>query len=89
MKASSGTYVKLQTLYKEKARKDAKEVLNSAQTTPGGELVKSSEVDIFCKNARFVTLINAKPSALDLGEIYGTSTVVTRNTLLPTARGRF
>ncbi|KAI3323565.1 hypothetical protein HD806DRAFT_544292 [Xylariaceae sp. AK1471] len=70
MKAQSSVYVKLQSLYKRKARKDAQEVLESVRASVGGEHVDPAEVDLFCKNARFVKLINAKPRGLDLGQIF-------------------
>ncbi|KAI0817784.1 hypothetical protein GGR55DRAFT_673614 [Xylaria sp. FL0064] len=72
MKAQSSVYVKLQSLYKEKARKDAREVLESVRESAGGEHVDETEVDLFCKNARFVKLINAKPRGSDLGQIFDT-----------------
>ncbi|KAI1307812.1 hypothetical protein F5Y03DRAFT_117182 [Xylaria venustula] len=70
MKAQSSVYVKLQSLYKEKARRDAREVLEIVKASPGGEHVDQTEVDLFCKNARFVKLINAKPGGSDLGQIF-------------------
>ncbi|KAI1383604.1 uncharacterized protein F4822DRAFT_434718 [Hypoxylon trugodes] len=70
MKAQSSVYVKLQSIYKEKARKDVQEVLNTARAIPGGKDVDPAEVDLFCKNARFVKLINATPKKADLDEIY-------------------
>ncbi|KAI0506130.1 hypothetical protein F5B22DRAFT_479533 [Xylaria bambusicola] len=70
MKAQSSVYVKLQGLYKEKARKDAREVLESVRASVGGEHIDQAEVDLFCKNARFVKLINAKPRLSDLGLIF-------------------
>jgi amyloid beta precursor protein binding protein 1 len=73
MKAQSSVYVKLQNLYKGKARKDAQEVLETVRANVGGEQVNPTEVDLFCKNARFVKLINAKPKELDLGQIFGMS----------------
>ncbi|KAJ2980227.1 hypothetical protein NUW58_g7004 [Xylaria curta] len=72
MKAQSNVYVKLQSIYKEKARRDAREVLESARQIDGGEHVDPAEVDLFCKNARFVKLINAKPRDSDLGQIFDT-----------------
>jgi amyloid beta precursor protein binding protein 1 len=59
MKAQSKVYIKLQNIYKAKARKDAAEILEIAQAAPGGERVDPAEVDLFCKNAAFVKLINA------------------------------
>ncbi|KAH6856500.1 hypothetical protein B0I37DRAFT_77189 [Chaetomium sp. MPI-CAGE-AT-0009] len=59
MKAQSKVYIQLQGIYKAKARKDAAKVLQIVQTSPGGENVNPAEVDLFCKNAAFVKLINA------------------------------
>ncbi|KAI0889600.1 uncharacterized protein GGS22DRAFT_1678 [Annulohypoxylon maeteangense] len=72
MKAQSSVYVKLQSIYKEKARKDAHEVLETARAISGGKDVDPAEVDLFCKNARFVKLINATPTRADLDEVYET-----------------
>ncbi|KAI0203862.1 hypothetical protein F4808DRAFT_390659 [Astrocystis sublimbata] len=70
MKAQSSVYVKLQRLYKEKARKDARDVLGLVQQMDGGKHVDPTEVDLFCKNARFVKLINSNPTEPDLGQIF-------------------
>ncbi|EGS21524.1 nedd8-activating enzyme E1 regulatory subunit-like protein [Thermochaetoides thermophila DSM 1495] len=59
MKAQSKVYVQLQNLYKEKARKDAAEVLETVRAMPGGQDIDPAEVELFCKNAAFVRLINA------------------------------
>jgi len=59
MKAQSKVYIRLQNIYKAKARKDAAEILQIVQAAPGGEQVDPAEVDLFCKNAAFVKLINA------------------------------
>ncbi|KAK4238178.1 hypothetical protein C8A03DRAFT_15330 [Achaetomium macrosporum] len=59
MKAQSKVYIRLQNIYKDKARKDAAEILQTVQAAPGGERVDPAEVDLFCKNAAFVKLINA------------------------------
>lgn len=61
MKAQSKVYVQLQNIYKAKARKDAAEVLQTAQAIAGtGREVDPAEVDLFCKNAAFVKLINVE-----------------------------
>ncbi|KAK6067770.1 Nedd8-activating enzyme E1 regulatory subunit (ThiF family protein) [Seiridium cupressi] len=73
MKALSKVYVKLQGIYKAKARKDAHEVLEIARATPGGENVDPAEVDMFCKNASFVKLVNATDDGRDLLKVYGKS----------------
>lgn len=59
MKAQSKIYVQLQNIYKTKARQDAAEVLEMVQSSPGGEGVDPAEVELFCKNAAFVKLINS------------------------------
>lgn len=59
MKAQSKVYIQLQNIYKAKARKDAAEILETVQATAGGQTIDPAEVDLFCKNAAFVKLINA------------------------------
>lgn len=59
MKAESNVYIQLQNIYKTKARQDASEVLATVKATPGGEGIDAAEVDLFCANARFATLVNA------------------------------
>lgn len=73
MKAQSSVYVKLQGLYKSKARKDAQEVFETVKILPGGEHTEFAEVELFCKNARFVKLINASGSKRDIREVFGKS----------------
>src|SRR4051812_8753720 len=58
MKAQSKVYIQLQSIYKAKARQDVAEVLEMVRQTPGGEDVDPGEVELFCKNAAFVKLIN-------------------------------
>ncbi|KAK7748893.1 hypothetical protein SLS53_000917 [Cytospora paraplurivora] len=59
MKAQSKVYIQLQGIYKAKARQDVAEVLETVRHTPGGEDIDAGEVELFCKNAAFVKLINA------------------------------
>lgn len=59
MKAQSKVYVQLQNIYKAKARQDAAEVLEAAQAIAPGRHIDAAEVELFCKNAPFVKLINA------------------------------
>lgn len=59
MKAQPATYVKLQKIYKAKARQDAEEVLRIARAMDGGDQIDLEEVELFCTNARFVKLINS------------------------------
>lgn len=62
MKAQSDVYIKLQNLYKAKARQDASEVLATVRNMAGGEHIDAEEVELFCTNARFVKLINGADS---------------------------
>ncbi|KAK0714953.1 nedd8-activating enzyme E1 regulatory subunit-like protein [Lasiosphaeris hirsuta] len=59
MKAQSKVYIQLQNIYKTKARQDAAEVLVTAQALEPGRHFDLAEVELFCKNAPFVKLINA------------------------------
>ncbi|KAH8879467.1 hypothetical protein GQ53DRAFT_39284 [Thozetella sp. PMI_491] len=63
MKAESSVYVALQNIYKSKARRDAAEVLQLAQQAAGGQEIDPAEVDLFCKNAAFVKLVNTRTEA--------------------------
>ena len=73
MKAQSKVYIQLQSIYKSKARKDAAEVLEAVQAAPGGKDIDAAEVELFCKNAAFVKLINAtEPGENRLGKVFGT-----------------
>ncbi|KAH8678621.1 hypothetical protein BGZ60DRAFT_370988 [Tricladium varicosporioides] len=70
MKAQSTVYVKLQNIYKAKARKDVAEVLETVRAHPSGKEVESTEVEIFCKNAAFIKLIrDTKSAPVDLQEL--------------------
>lgn len=59
MKAKSGVYIQLQNIYKKKARESVADILQRVRATPGGEHVDPAEVELFCKNAAHVKLINA------------------------------
>ncbi|KND91390.1 NEDD8-activating enzyme E1 regulatory subunit [Tolypocladium ophioglossoides CBS 100239] len=59
MKAQSNIYIQLQNIYKDKARRDAQEVLATARAMAGGDQVDPAEVELFCTNARFIKLVNA------------------------------
>ena len=65
MKAQSKVYVQLQNIYKAKARKDVAEVLGIVQAAPGGGDVDPAGVELFCKNAAFIKLINAAGQSTD------------------------
>ncbi|KAL6412353.1 hypothetical protein AUP68_04738 [Ilyonectria robusta] len=76
MKAQSSVYIKLQNIYKEKARQDVRQVLDSAHGIPGGEEIDSSEVELFCKNARFIKLINSEEgNAVRVDQVVGESII--------------
>jgi amyloid beta precursor protein binding protein 1 len=59
MKAQSKVYIQLQNIYKAKARQDAAEVLETAHALAPGREFDPAEVELFCKNAPFVKLVNA------------------------------
>lgn len=59
MKAQSSVYVKLQTIYKLKAKQDAAEILETVRAHERGKDIDAAEVDTFCKNAAFIKLIHA------------------------------
>jgi len=69
MKAESEVYVKLQNIYKAKARKDAAEVLEIVRARAEGKDIDKAEVDAFCKNAAFIKLISASNSASNLEKL--------------------
>lgn len=71
MKAKSNVYVELQNIYKDKARKDAAEVLDIVRKHPNGspEEIPTEEVETFCKNAAFIKLIQGPNSTQDLQEL--------------------
>lgn len=74
MKAQSKVYIQLQNIYKTKARQDVAEVLRTVEQFPGGQNVDSEEVELFCKNAAFVKLINGGNVGADhLAKITGKS----------------
>jgi amyloid beta precursor protein binding protein 1 len=72
MKAQSNVYIKLRNIYKEQARQDVSQVLEIAQSLPGGQDVDPEQVELFCKNASFVKLINAPgDKATNLDKLVG------------------
>lgn len=74
MKAQSKVYIQLQNIYKSKARQDVAEVLEIARTCPRGQNVDPEEVELFCKNAAFVKLINTEVASADrLAQVAGES----------------
>lgn len=74
MKAQSKVYIQLQNIYKTKARQDVAEVLQTVRQSVGGETVDPDEVELFCKNAAFVKLINAgSPGGDRLAKVIGKS----------------
>lgn len=69
MKAESEVYVKLQNIYKAKARQDAAEVLETVRAHPEGKNIDKAEVDTFCKNAAFIKLIRASDPVSNLDKL--------------------
>ena len=77
MKAQSDVYIQLQNIYKAKARRDVDEVLGLAQAAAAGGRadVDPAAVELFCKNAAFVKLINASGGGGDDGDADRLATV--------------
>lgn len=71
MKAQSNVYIQLQNIYKGKARLDSSEVLATAQGLAGDMPIDAAEVDQFCKNARFIKLINSSQSLPKMDDVVG------------------
>jgi hypothetical protein len=66
MKARSADYIRLQNVYRAKARKDLAEVLATVRETEerlgrSSTPVDEREVEAFCKGAAFVKLIRGRP----------------------------
>jgi NEDD8-activating enzyme E1 regulatory subunit len=62
MKAQSEVYVRLQSIYKAKARQDAAEVRRYVEAHSRGEEVDIQEIETYCKNAPFIKLIRSAQS---------------------------
>lgn len=72
MKAQSSVYIKLQNIYKNQARKDVEHVLDTVRSIPGGEEIDPAQVELFCKNARFIKLINGlEDKTVKLDQVVG------------------
>ena len=65
MKAQSSDYIKLQNIYKAKARSDIAEVTSTIRKTETDLIRKSpiedKEIEAFCKGAQYVKLIRGRP----------------------------
>ncbi len=65
MKAKSADYVKLQNIYKSKARKDVAEVTQTVRATEKKlnkkDLIPHGEIEAFCKNAAHVKVLEGSP----------------------------
>lgn len=72
MKAQSEVYIRLQNVYKAKARKDVAEVERLVKFHPQGCEVDVQEIEAYCKNAAFVKLIRrAEPTPNNLKALAG------------------
>lgn len=69
MKAQSSVYIQLQNIYKSKARQDASEVFDIARGIAADVVTDPAEVEQFCKNARFIKLINFSRTAPKIEDI--------------------
>jgi NEDD8-activating enzyme E1 regulatory subunit len=63
MKAQSEVYVRLQNIYKTKARQDAAKVEKLVRLHPRGDKVPLGEIENYCKNAAFIKLIRSTESS--------------------------
>ena len=66
MKAQSADYIRLQNVYKAKARRDAAEVLATVRAEEQAlgrtdSPISEAEVESFCKEAAFVRLFRGEP----------------------------
>ena len=64
MKAQSADYIRLQNIYKAKARKDVAEIIDTIRSIEkdlGRTPVQEKEIEAFCKGAAFVKLIHGRP----------------------------
>jgi len=74
MKAESDVYLKLQRIYKDKAREDADKVYEYARGLGYDVSVSQAEVDLFCRNAAFIKLIRpSHRTAKNMSELLGMS----------------
>ena len=74
MKAKSDVYIRLQNIYKAKARADAAEVLALTRSHDAGASATRDEVELFCKNAAFVKLVGKRSGdAAQLRKLAGKS----------------
>ncbi|KAG6015828.1 hypothetical protein E4U54_002884 [Claviceps lovelessii] len=69
MKALSKVYIELQSIYRSKSRRDVDEVMNFIRTVPEGSRITREEVELFCKNARFIKLLQGSHNAPSNHEI--------------------
>lgn len=67
MKAKSDVYIRLQNIYKAKARADAAEVLARTRSREAGSSVTQDQVELFCRNAAFVKLVGKRSG--DVGQL--------------------
>jgi amyloid beta precursor protein binding protein 1 len=71
MKAQSSTYIKLQSLYRTKARQDVEEIMSVVRSIEGSEHVAQADVELFCKNAKFIKLVCSSEDAPSISTIAG------------------
>lgn len=69
MKALSKVYLELQYIYKSKAKQDIDEVVETVRTVPGGSGIARDDVELFCKNARFVKLLRGPHDGTSMRQI--------------------
>ena len=73
MKTNSDIYIRLQNIYKTKAREDAAEVKEYVKSHHRGREVDIQEIETYCKNAAFIKLIrNTQSKAENFEALIGT-----------------
>jgi amyloid beta precursor protein binding protein 1 len=85
MKAQSEVYVRLQNIYKWKARQDVEEVVELVHSNPNGHDIPVEEIEAYCKNAAFIKLIkHQKEDPKRLKQLAGKSNQQSRNNITNT-----
>lgn len=71
MKAQTSVYIELQSIYKSKSKRDVDEVMGFVRALPGGYQVERHEVELFCKNARFIKLLQGSHNEPSIRQVIG------------------
>ncbi|KAL9109167.1 MAG: hypothetical protein Q9227_006092 [Pyrenula ochraceoflavens] len=61
MKARSADYIRLQNIYKSKARADVAEIASTVHASQSGKDILTAEIEAFCKNAAHIKVLDGLP----------------------------